>query len=176
MLDAPVSGGVAGAVTATLTVMASGPRAAFEKARPVFEAVGRNVFHLGEKAGQGSTAKMINQLLCGVHLAAAAEAMAVAERAGLALPDMHALISLSAGDSWMWRDRGPRMMQDEPVITSAVDIFVKDMGIVIANAGAPADLPLSHAAYAKFLEASQLGHGLADDSQVIRAYRTKTKT
>ena len=114
---------------------------------------------------------MINQLLCGVHLAAAAEALSVAERAGLSLPDIHKMISLSAGNSWMWGDRGPRMLQDEPSVTSAVDIFVKDMSIVIANAGTAEELPLSHAAYAKFASASKQGHGLADDSQVIRAYR-----
>ncbi len=172
MLDAPVSGGVAGAMAATLTVMASGPKPAFERARPVFEAVGKNIFYLGELAGQGSTAKMINQLLCGVHLVAAAEAISVAERAGLVLPDIHQMISLSAGNSWMWGDRGPRMLQDEPEITSAIDIFVKDLAIVITNAGSAEDLPLSHAAYAKFASASQQGHGLADDSQVIRVYRT----
>ena len=79
---------------------------------------------------------MINQLLCGVHIAAAAEAMHVAERAGVPLATMHEIISVSAGNSWMWGDRGPRMMQDDPPVTSAVDIFVKDLGIVLDEARA----------------------------------------
>ena len=173
MLDAPVSGGVVGARDASLTIMCSGPHEFFERARPVFEAVGKRVFHVGEHAGMGSTAKMINQLLCGVHIAAAAEAMHVAERAGVPLQTMHDIISVSAGMSWMWGDRGPRMMQDDPVVASAVDIFVKDLGIVLDQGRlARQGLPLTAAAHQMFLAASGLGHGAADDSQVIRAYRS----
>ena len=85
---------------------------------------------------------------------------------------MHEIISVSAGNSWMWGDRGPRMMQDDPPVTSAVDIFVKDLGIVLGEGRAlKAGLPLSAAAMQMFLAASGLGHGAADDSQVIRAYR-----
>jgi 3-hydroxyisobutyrate dehydrogenase len=172
LLDAPVSGGVAGAQAATLSVMCSGPAAAVERARPAFEAVAARIFHVGEQAGLGSTAKLINQLLCGVHIAAAAEAMHVAERAGLPLPALHEIISVSAGNSWMWGDRGPRMMTAEPPVTSAVDIFVKDLGIVLDQGRrARQGLPLAAAAMQMFLAASGLGHGAADDSQVIRAYR-----
>ncbi len=172
MLDAPVSGGVAGARAGTLTIMAAGPGAALERARPVMQAVGQRIFDVGRDAGMGSTAKMINQLLCGVHIAAAAEAMHVAERAGVSLQTMHEIISVSAGNSWMWGDRGPRMMQEEPPVTSAVDIFVKDLGIVLDQGKAMRQgLPLAAAAMQMFLAASGLGHGAADDSQVIRAYR-----
>jgi L-threonate 2-dehydrogenase len=172
MLDAPVSGGVAGAKAAALTIMCSGPDAAVATVRPVFEAVARRIFHVGAEAGLGSTAKMINQLLCGVHIAAAAEAMHVAERAGVPLATMHEIISVSAGNSWMWGDRGPRMMQDDPPVTSAVDIFIKDLGIVLDQGKrARQGLPLAAAAMQMFLAASGLGHGAADDSQVIRAYR-----
>lgn len=171
-LDAPVSGGTVGAEKGTLTIMASGPSRTFEAARPVLDAVGGHVFHVGEAAGQGSTAKMINQLLCGVHIAAAAEAMNVAERAGVSLATMHAIISTSAAYSWMWGDRGPRMMEAEPPVKSAVDIFVKDLGIVADHGRAVKQaLPVAAAALQMFLAASGLGHGRADDSQVIRAYR-----
>jgi L-threonate 2-dehydrogenase len=179
MLDAPVSGGIKGAAAGSLTIMVSGDAAAIERARPVLDAVGQRVFDVGREAGLGSTAKMINQLLCGVHIAAAAEAMHVAERAGVSLATMHEIISVSAGNSWMWGDRGPRMMQDDPPVTSAVDIFVKDLGIVLDQGKAMRQgLPLSSAAMQMFLAASGLGHGKADDSQVIRAYRAlngKTK-
>jgi putative dehydrogenase len=172
MLDAPVSGGVKGATAGALTIMVSGDGAAIERARPVFGAVGQRIFDVGREAGLGSTAKMINQLLCGVHIAAAAEAMYVAERAGVPLATMHEIISVSAGNSWMWGDRGPRMMQDDPPVTSAVDIFVKDLAIVLDQGRQMRQgLPVAAAAMQMFLAASGLGHGKADDSQVIRAYR-----
>jgi len=172
MLDAPVSGGVAGAQAGALTIMCSGPDAALMRARPAFEAVAKRIFHIGTEAGLGSTAKMINQLLCGVHIAAAAEAMHVAECAGVPLATMHEIISVSAGNSWMWGDRGPRMMQDDPPVSSAVDIFVKDLGIVLDQGKRVRQgLPLAAAAMQMFLAASGQGHGAADDSQVIRAYR-----
>ena len=172
MLDAPVSGGTAGARAAGLTIMVSGAEATIAKVRPVFEAVGKRIFDVGREPGMGSTAKMINQLLCGVHIAAAAEAMHVAERAGVSKATMHEIISVSAGNSWMWGDRGPRMMLDEPPVTSAVDIFVKDLGIVLDQGKVMRQgLPLASAAMQMFLAASGLGHGAADDSQVIRAYR-----
>ena len=172
MLDAPVSGGAAGARAAALTIMCSGDPKVQQRVQPAFKAVGKRIFDVGAQPGMGSTAKMINQLLCGVHIAAAAEAMNVAERAGVSLQTMHEIISVSAGNSWMWGDRGPRMMMDEPPVTSAVDIFVKDLGIVLDQGKAQRlGLPLSAAAMQMFLAASGLGHGAADDSQVIRAYR-----
>lgn len=177
MLDAPVSGGVVGARDGALTIMCSGPKADLERALPVLQATAKRIFHVGESAGLGSTAKMINQLLCGVHIAAAAEAMNVAETAGLSLQTMHEIISVSAGNSWMWGDRGPKMMQDSPPVTSAVDIFVKDLGIVLDQGRlARQATPLAAAAHQMFLAASGQGHGKADDSQVIRAYRTLNGT
>jgi L-threonate 2-dehydrogenase len=180
MLDAPVSGGIKGAMAGALTLMVSGDADVLERARPVLSAVGQRIFDVGREAGLGSTAKMINQLLCGVHIAAAAEAMHVAERAGVSLQTMHDIISVSAGNSWMWGDRGPRMMMEDPPVTSAVDIFVKDLGIVLDQGKLMRQgLPLASAAMQMFLAASGLGHGKADDSQVLRAYRAmngKTKT
>ena len=172
VLDAPVSGGTKGAHAAALTIMCSGDEATLQRARPALDAMASSVFDCGRAPGMGSTAKMINQLLCGVHIAAAAEAMHLAERAGVSTRTMHEIIGVSAGNSWMWGDRGPRMMMDDPPVTSAVDIFVKDLGIVLGEGRAlKAGLPLSAAAMQMFLAASGLGHGAADDSQVIRAYR-----
>ena len=172
VLDAPVSGGIKRAADGSLTVMCSGAEAVFARARPVLDAMGQRVYDCGREIGLGSTAKMINQLLCGVHIAAAAEALHLAERAGMDTEKMLEIIGVSAGNSWMFGDRGPRMLQDDPAVTSAVDIFVKDLGIVLGEARAlKAGLPLSAAAMQMFLAASGLGHGAADDSQVIRAYR-----
>ncbi|MDE2361308.1 MAG: NAD(P)-dependent oxidoreductase [Hyphomicrobiales bacterium] len=171
-VDAPVSGGMVGAQAGTLTIMAAGADDDIEKAQPAFAAMGGKIVHIGARPGQGSTAKAVNQLLCGVHLAAAAEALALAERLGVNMPEMLDIVSGSSASSWMLRDRGPRILQDAPPITSAVDIFLKDLGIVVETGdGAAAEIPLARAAFAKFAAASAAGFGALDDSQVVRAYR-----
>lgn len=171
-VDAPVSGGVAGAREASLTIMAAGDPASVDKARGVFEAVGGRLFVVGETPGQGAVAKTVNQLLCGVHIAAAAEAFSLAERLGLDMRAMLDIVSGSSASSWMINDRGPRMISDGDEITSAVDIFVKDLGIVLETGrGAKAALPLAAAAFQMFLASSGRGEGRLDDSQVIRSYR-----
>lgn len=172
LLDAPVSGGVRGATEGTLTIMASGERATFEAARPVLDVLGDKVFHVGERPGQGATVKTINQLLCGVHIAAAAEALSLAERLGVDGSVVLEILGGSAASSWMLKDRGPRMLMDDPPVRSAVDIFVKDLGIVLAaGSDARLALPLSAIAHQLFLAVSGQGRGDLDDSQVIEAYR-----
>jgi putative dehydrogenase len=174
-LDAPVSGGVAGARTASLSIMVAGDRHTYDECYNLFEVLGSKIYFLGAHPGQASVAKAVNQLLCGVHLAAAAEALALAERAGLDTATMLQIVSGSAAASWMLNDRGQRMLQNDPEVTSAVDIFVKDLGIVLAaGSSAKAALPLASVAHQFFLAASGQGAGLADDSQVIRAYRNMT--
>lgn len=176
-IDAPVSGGVVGAEAGTLTIMAAAPAADFERAKPILAAMGSRLFHVGVEAGQGATVKTVNQLLCGVHIAVAAEAFVLAEKAGVDTKLMLEILSQSAAGSWMLSNRGPRMLQDEPEVTSAVDIFVKDLGIVMsAGSAAHVALPLAAAAHQMFLAASGAGHGKADDSQVIRAYRALNGT
>ncbi len=170
-IDAPVSGGLAGASTGTLTIMAAAPNETFAEAEPALRAMGSKLFHLGEAPGQGAMVKAVNQLLCGVHIAVAAEAMAMAAKVGVDRGLMLELLGGSAASSWMLKDRGPRMLEDEPRVASAVDIFVKDLGIVLeAGRGAKAATPLAALAHQFFLAASGQGHGKADDSQVIRSY------
>lgn len=170
-IDAPVSGGVVGAEGASLTIMVGAPKADFDRISPVLNAVGSKIFHVGETAGQGAMVKTVNQLLCGVHIAVAAEALSLARKAGLDGKLLFDILGGSAAASWMLGNRGPRMLMDEPPVTSAVDIFVKDLSIVLdAGRAAKAALPLAAAAHQMFLSASGLGHGLADDSQVVRAY------
>lgn len=171
-IDAPVSGGVAGAQTGTLTIMAASEVAVFEAVRPVLSVLGDKLFHVGHKPGQGAAVKTVNQLLCGVHIAVAAEALSLAERMDV---DPHVLLEIlgnSAASSWMLRDRGPRMISEDPEVRSAVDIFVKDLGIVLqAGQHARVALPLAALAHQLFLAASGRGLGRADDSQVISSYR-----
>ncbi|MGL4291448.1 MAG: NAD(P)-dependent oxidoreductase [Phreatobacter sp.] len=171
-IDAPVSGGVVGAEAGSLTIMAAGPRADFEVAAPVLKAMGSRIYHVGQKAGDGAMVKTINQLLCGVHIAAAAEALALGERAGLDTGLLLEIFGSSAAGSWMLNNRGPRMLMDDPPVTSAVDIFVKDLGIVLdAGHSTRAPLFLAAAAHQLFLAASGMGLGKADDALVIEAYR-----
>lgn len=172
MLDAPVSGGTSGAQAGTLSIMVGAPSAWLDEARPILAVCAQNLFHVGQTAGAGSTLKMINQLLCGVHIAAAAEALQLAQNAGLDLAQVLQIIGASAGNSWMWGSRAPRMLEDQPEVNSAVDIFVKDLAIVSDEARRlRTGVPLASAALQMFVAASGQGWGQADDSQVIRAYR-----
>lgn len=171
-VDAPVSGGVVGAEAATLTIMAAAPASTFEAARPVLDALGDKVFHVGEWPGQGAIVKTVNQLMCGVHIAVAAEAFSLAAKVGVDLDVVLEILSGSSASSWMLKDRGPRMLQADPAVTSAVNIFVKDLGIVLeAGRDVKAALPLASLAHQMFLATSGQGGGADDDSQVIRAYR-----
>ncbi|MCP4565496.1 MAG: NAD(P)-dependent oxidoreductase [Bosea sp.] len=172
LVDAPVSGGVVGAEAGSLTIMAAARRPVFEAAKPVLDAMGSTVVFMGEEPGQGATAKAVNQLLCGAHLAIAAEALSLAEKLGVDTRAMLDIVSGSAASSWMLRDRGARMLEREPRVTSAVDIFVKDLGIVLeAGRDAKAALPMAALAHQLFLSVSGRGLGARDDSQVIAAYR-----
>jgi len=172
LVDAPVTGGQVGAQAGTLTVMCAGVPAHVERARPVLEAFGRRVYVMGEQAGQGAQMKVINQLLCGVHIAAAAEAMALARHHALPLETSLEILRSGAANSWMLGDRGPRMARaawDE--VTSAVDIFVKDLGLVLDDArAARMPAPVASAAFHGFLGASARGWGRLDDSAVMRGY------
>lgn len=170
-LDAPVSGGLVGAVAASLTIMAAGAAETLAAVRPLLDAVGGKIVQAGERPGQGAMVKTINQLLCGVHIAVAAEALSLAAKVGVAPDVLLDVLGGSAASSWMLKDRGPRMVQDDPPVTSAVDIFVKDLGIVLeAGRDSHAALPLAAVAHQMFLATSGRGDGSADDSQVIRSY------
>jgi putative dehydrogenase len=171
MLDAPVSGGAAGAKAGRLTVMGSGPAAAFERAQPVLDAIAAKVWRLGDAHGAGSTVKMVNQLLAGVHIAAAAEAMALGIRAGADPQTLFDVITTSAGNSWMFQDRMPHVLAGDDTPRSAVSIFVKDLGIVLDQARSLTfPLPLAAAAHQLFLAAAAAGHAGADDAFVIRVW------
>jgi len=171
-VDCPVSGGVVGARAGLLTIMAAGPDEDFAAAEPILGVFGDKLFRIGGEWGQGSTVKTINQLLCGVHIVAAAEAFALAEKAGVDTGLILKILGNSAAGSWMLNNRGQRMLQADPEVTSAVDIFVKDLSLVLdAGRAEKVALPLSSIAHQMFLASSGAGHGAADDSQVIRTYR-----
>jgi 3-hydroxyisobutyrate dehydrogenase-like beta-hydroxyacid dehydrogenase len=175
MLDAPTSGGKGGADAGTMTIMASGPEAAFAKAQPVLDAISTKVWRLGDTVGVGSTVKMVNQLLAGVHIATAAEAMALGIRAGADPRTLFEVISSSAGSSWMWQNRMPHVLAGDDTPLSAVNIFVKDLGIVLDQARALTfPLPMAAAAHQLFLAAAAHGEGARDDAFVIRVWQALT--
>jgi 3-hydroxyisobutyrate dehydrogenase-like beta-hydroxyacid dehydrogenase len=171
MLDSPVSGGMVGARAGTMTAMASGSPAAFALADPVLEGMAGKVWCLGDAIGIGSTVKMVNQLLAGVHIATAAEALALGIRAGADPQTLFDVISSSAGSSWMWQNRVPHILAGDDTPLSSVNIFVKDLGIVLDQArGLTFPLPMASAAHQLFLAAAAGGHGGRDDSFVIRVW------
>src|ERR687894_2945981 len=173
LLDAPVSGGVARAERRDLLIMAGGPGDLFEELRPALEAMGSSVAHCGPRVGDGQAVKLVNQLLCGVHIAAAAEALAYAEALGLDPRFVFETIRHGAANSFMLEDRGERMLEEEFVPPkSALDIFVKDMGLVRSAAEERGfDTPLASAALGMYLVGKDAGLGAEDDSGVIRMFR-----
>lgn len=175
-LDAPVSGGVARAGRGDLLIMAGGPQPLFEELRPVLEAMGSSVVHCGPRVGDGQAVKLVNQLLCGVHIAAAAEALAYAESLGLDPRFVFETIRHGAANSFMLEDRGERMLEEEYVPPkSALDIFVKDMGLVGKAAEERGfEAPLATAALEMYLAGRDAGLGAEDDSGVIRVFRRRT--
>jgi 3-hydroxyisobutyrate dehydrogenase len=170
-LDAPISGGAAKAASGQMTMMTAGRPEAYAKAGGALEAMAAHVYRLGERAGNGSKVKIINQLLAGVHIAAAAEAMALGLREGVDAAALYEVITHSAGNSWMFENRMPHVLAGDYTPLSAVDIFVKDLGLVLDTARASKfPLPLSATAHQMFMQASSAGHGREDDAAVIKIF------
>ncbi len=170
-LDAPISGGAARAASGQMTMMTAGSAAAYDKVGPALDAMAAKVYRLGDKAGAGSKVKIINQLLAGVHIAAAAEAMALGLREGVDAKALYEVITNSAGNSWMFENRMAHVLAGDYTPLSAVDIFVKDLGLVLDTARASKfPLPLSATAHQMFMQASSAGHGREDDSAVIKIF------
>jgi 3-hydroxyisobutyrate dehydrogenase len=171
MIDGPISGGAAKAASGEMTIMSSGSPAAYAKCQPVLEAIAGKIYRLGDEVGPGSVVKMVNQLLAGVHIAAAGEAMALAIRAGADPEQVYEVITNSAGNSWMFQNRVPHILAADYTPLSVVNIFIKDLGIVLDYAKKNVfPLPLSATAHQMYLQASAAGHGLEDDSAVIKMF------
>jgi 3-hydroxyisobutyrate dehydrogenase-like beta-hydroxyacid dehydrogenase len=175
LLDAPVSGGTARARIGDLLIMVSGEEHTLTAARPVLEAMGSKIEWISQKVGDGQSMKLVNQLLCGVHLAAAGEALAFARALGLNPRRAYEVVRQGAANSFMLDDRAGRMLSDDPVnVESALDIFVKDTGLVLDAArenGFQPDLAIT--ANKVFREGSESGMGREDDSRVEAVYRNR---
>ncbi|MBU3721781.1 MAG: NAD(P)-dependent oxidoreductase [Limnohabitans sp.] len=170
-IDAPISGGAAKAASGQMTMMTAGTPEAYAKAEPFLNAMAAKVYKLGDSAGAGSKVKIINQLLAGVHIAAAAEAMALGLREGVDPDALYEVITHSAGNSWMFENRMAHVLAADYTPLSAVDIFVKDLGLVLDMARASKfPLPLSSTAHQMFMQASTAGFAKEDDSAVIKIF------
>ncbi len=173
-LDAPISGGPARAEQGTLSVMVAGAAAARERAEPLLRAVAARVFVLGERAGDGARAKLANNLLAGIHLAAAAEAVALAERLGLDARQFAELVHASSGQSWMFDDRIPRALDGDFEPRAQLAVLLKDLTLAQRAArDAGAALPLGDVAREQFAQACDSGRAALDDAALLLHYRER---
>ncbi|MEQ8709987.1 MAG: NAD(P)-binding domain-containing protein [Rhodospirillales bacterium] len=170
-LDAPISGGSVKAAEGRLSVMAAGRPAAFAAVKPALDAMAETIFELGDSAGPGSALKAVNQLLAGVHIAAMGEAMTFGMTQGVDPAKLVEVISQCAGTSWMFENRAPHVVNGDYTPHSAVNIWPKDLGIVLDIArGAKFGAPLTAAALQQFLAAAGSGLGGEDDAAVAKVY------
>ena len=173
-LDAPISGGAAKAAEGRLSIMASGTPEAFAAAKPALDAMSEKVFALGDAAGAGSAMKAVNQLLAGVHIAAMAEAMTFGITQGVSPEKFVQVIPECAGTSWMLENRAPHIVAGDYTPHSSVNIWPKDLGIVLDIARASGfTAPVTEAALAQFVQAAEQGLGGEDDAAVAKVYATR---
>lgn len=176
-LDCPISGGPVRALAGEITIMASGEPNDLSNVDSLFQAMGAQIHIVKGGAGMGSTVKMVHQLLAGVHIAVAAEALALAAKAGLDVRQMYEIVKGAAGNSWMFSDRGKRMIEytgenpESEKVMSSVAIFIKDMDIVYSSAKSlKCPVPIATAALQQFIGGTGLGLDRKDDSQVVKVY------
>ena len=173
-LDAPISGGAAKAAAGRLSIMASGTVQAFAAAATVLDATAEKVFTLGDAAGAGSAMKAVNQLLAGVHIAAMAEALTFGLSQGVSAEKFVEVIPECAGTSWMLENRAPHIVAGDYTPHSSVNIWPKDLGIVLDIArGAGFEAPVTKAALAQFVVAAAMGLGGEDDAAVAKVYAAR---
>lgn len=170
-LDAPISGGSVKAANGCLTIMAAGTPDAFGAARPVLNAMSEKVFELGGDAGAGSAMKSVNQLLAGVHIAAMAEAVTFGMTQGVSPEKFAEVIPECAGTSWMLENRVPHIVAGDYTPHSCVNIWPKDLGIVLDIAQTTGfGAPITRAALGQFEKAAEMGLGSEDDAAVAKVY------
>lgn len=168
-LDTPISGGAVRAAAGELTVMASGKPEAFKRVKPVLDCIASKVYELGNEAGTGAAFKIVNQLLAGVHIAAACEAITFAKAMNLDIAKVYEVITASAGNSWMFENRVPHILEGDYAPRSAVDIFTKDLGIVSEiSRGLKFPTPIASMALQMFVMTAAAGMGRDDDASVAR--------
>lgn len=170
-LDAPISGGSVKAGLGQLSIMAAGTAEAFAAAKPLTDVIATTVFELGDAAGAGSAMKAVNQLLAGVHIATMAEALTFGMTQGVTPEKFVEVISKCAGTSWMLENRAPHIVAGDYTPHSSVNIWPKDLGIVLDIAkSAQFSAPVTAAALQQFIAAAGMGFGQEDDAAVAKVY------
>ena len=170
-LDAPISGGSVKAAEGKLSVMASGREDAFAGAKPALDAAAETVFELGASAGAGSAMKAVNQLLAGVHIATMAEAITFGMTQGVTPDKFLEVISKCAGSSWMLENRAPHILAGDYTPHSQINIWPKDLGIVLDVAkSAGFSAPITATALQQYMVAVGMGLGREDDAAIAKVY------
>lgn len=174
VVDAPVSGGPAKAADGTMTMMVSGDGAALARCTPIFERIAGNVFRVGERPGDAATFKIVNNLLAAANLAAGAEALTLAKRAGIDPARALEVINASSGASWIVADRMARELAGDRGVRAAMKILAKDVGIAASLAqrvGAPE--AFARTAAEAFRGAVEAGFADEDDAALLRYFATR---
>lgn len=170
-LDAPISGGSLKAAKGQLSVMAAGSKAAFDAADPLLDAIAQKVFRIADRAGPGSAMKAVNQLLAGVHIAAMSEAITFGMTQGVSPEQFVEVIPECAGSSWMLENRAPHIVAGDYTPHSQINIWLKDLGIVLDIAkSSKFSAPITATALQQFMTAAGMGLGLEDDAAVAKVY------
>ncbi|RTZ47463.1 NAD(P)-dependent oxidoreductase [Candidimonas sp. SYP-B2681] len=169
-LDAPVSGGPTGARDASLTIMVGGDSDAFEMARPVLNALGTSVTHVGN-AGAGQTLKLCNQLICGVNIQAICEALALARASGIDLSLLRQVLLGGSAVSWMLDKLGPAMIDRDPAAGFRIDLMLKDLKLVQELAfELSVPLPATALVTTQYLDARAHGEGSNGNQALFTVY------
>ncbi|WQF82062.1 Putative 6-phosphogluconate dehydrogenase, NADP-binding, four-carbon acid sugar kinase [Colletotrichum destructivum] len=171
IVDSPVSGGTKRAADGTLSIFASGSPEALQRADGILRDMSEKLYIIPGGPGAGSKIKMVNQLLVGTHIAAASEAMGLAAKAGLNTREVYNIITNAAGNSWAFENRVPHMLDGDWTPLSALNIFVKDMGIVVSTARTlQFPVPLASVAEQLYISGAAHGYGAEDDSGLVRVF------
>ncbi len=171
VIDAPISGGPARALSGEMSMMLAGPEAALQAIDALLADLAKSRFHLGASVGDAARAKLVNNLLAGINLAAGAEALALGIRLGLQPQAIFDIISASSGNSWIFQDRMGRAIQDDFAPRAAAPVLTKDLGLAVALAtSVQAQTPLGAVAHAKFQETVARGWAALDDAAILKTY------
>lgn len=171
MIDAPISGGPARAHAGTLSMMASGSDAAFERCRPVIEAMSSKCFRMSERPGDGSRMKIVNNMLAAANLATGCEAMAMAAKLGLDLEQAADVVTASSGGSWIFADRMPRALAGDYAPRAAARVLLKDVGLFVhAARQLGLSAPMAECAREIFQDTVARGFAEEDDAAVLKRY------
>lgn len=171
VIDAPISGGPARALSGEMSMMLAGPEAALRAIDALLADLAKSRFHLGASVGDAARAKLVNNLLAGINLAAGAEALALGIRLGLQPQAIFDIISASSGNSWIFQDRMGRAILDDFAPRAAAPVLTKDLGLAVALAASvQAQTPLGAVAHAKFQETVARGWAALDDAAILKTY------